>query len=127
MSNEEVTTTNNSEQRITIDKPEKDPRKVAAGKYLAEYNKAMKRKKESGETRETEHPEESVRENNNEEMSGTTKTVLLLGAAGLGYYLYTTTINNSKEKVHQQQPTVQSNNNNNVQENTISRLRSFKH
>ena len=130
MSNE-VTTTSNPEQRITIDRPVentgKSKSRVEAGKRLAEYNKAMKKKKESGETTDSKEPlhSESNCENDNEEMSGTTKTLLLLGAAGLGYYLYTTTTNNGKkEVVRQQQPTVQ--NNNEVQENTVSRLRSFK-
>ena len=120
----EVTASNNSEQRITIDRPientGKSKAKVEAGKRLAEYNKTMKRKKELGETGEPARHEESVRENNNddEEMSGTTKTLLLLGTVGLGYYLYT---NNSKEEVRKN---VQ--NNNDIQENTVSRLRSFK-
>ena len=82
---------NNPEQRITMDKPEKDPKRVAAGKRIREYNKMAGKKKESGEPT---HHEESNCENNNEKMSGTTKALLLLGAAGLGYYLYMTTINN---------------------------------
>ena len=123
---EEVTSSNNSEQRITIDKPEKDPKKVAAGKNLAEYNKARKRKKESGETTNSKEPlhSEGNCENDDEKMSDTTKTLLILGAAGLGYYLYTTTTSDGEKEVVQQQPTVK--NNNNVQENTVSRLRSFK-
>ena len=44
--NEEITT---SELRITMDKPEKNPKRVAAGKNLVECNKAMKSKKESGQ------------------------------------------------------------------------------
>ena len=129
--NEEATTANNPEQRITVDRPVenigKSKARVEAGKKLVEYNKAMKKKKESGETTDFKEPAhfESTCENNNEEMSGTTRTLLLLGAVGLGYYIYTTTINNGKKEVVQQQPTIQ-NNNNDVQENTVSRLRSFK-
>ena len=55
-----------------------------------------------------------------EGMSGTTKTLLLLGAVGLGYYLYTST--GKKEEAVKRQPV----NNNNVEENTVSKLRSFK-
>ena len=116
---------NNSEHPITIDKPEKDPRRIEAGKRLATLNKMVNKKNESGEVtkpKESGHHEES---NCDEaEMSDTTKTILLLGAVGLGYYLYTTPTNNSKKEVVQQ-PVVQ-NNNNEVQENTVSRLRSFK-
>ena len=56
-------------------------------------------------------------------MSNATKILLLAGAAGLGYYIYTATTNNGKKEVVQQ-PVTQ--NNNEVQENTVSRLRSFK-
>ena len=56
-------------------------------------------------------------------MSNTTKILLLAGAAGLGYHIYTTTTNNGKKGVTQQ-PVTQ--NNNEVQENTVSRLRTFK-
>ena len=127
---EESTTSNSREQRITIDKPEKDPRRVAAGKRLREYNKMAGKKKESGETPSPKEPShsESNFENDDEGMSGTTKTLLLLGVAGLGYYLYTTTTtNNGKEenKKNVQQPVIQ-NNNNDVQENTVNRLRSLK-
>ena len=85
---EVTTTTNNSEQRITIDKPEdnsgKSKARVEAGKRLAEYNKAMKKKKELGETTEKPgRPEESVRENengeNDEEMDSITKVIALAG------------------------------------------------
>lgn len=124
------------EERITIDKPEdnsgKSKARVEAGKRLAEYNKAMRKRKELGETGEpVRHDEnnnndESVRDD--KEMDGTTKILMLAGVAGLAYYLYTTT-NNSKEeekvKKNVQQPTVQ-NYNNDVQENTVSKLRSFK-
>ena len=82
---------NNSEQRITIGKPEKDPRRIEAGKRLAAFNKMARKKKESGELTEPKEPE-STCENDNEGMSDTTKILLLAGAAGLGYYLYTTTI-----------------------------------
>ena len=118
--NKESTTSNNPEQRITIEKPEKDPRRIEAGKKLAAFNKMVRKKKESGdELKEPEqhHPEESTCDN--EETSNTTKILLLLGAVGFGYYLYTTTTNNGKEEVVQQ-PTVQNNNNNEVQENTVS-------
>ena len=126
MSSEEVTTTNNSGQRITIDRPVKNTGKskarVEAGKRLIEYNKKMRKIKESGETGEPVRPEESVRENNNDddEMG---KIILLLGAAGLGYHLYTTTINNVKEEVRKNVQHIQ--NNNDIQENTVSKLRSF--
>ena len=121
-----------SEERITIDKPEentgKNKSRVEAGKRLAEYNKAMKRKKELGETTDSKEPlhSESNCENDNEEMSSTTKTLLLLGVVGLGYYIYTTTINNSKEADKRESNNNVVQNNNNVQENTVSRLRSFK-
>ena len=117
---------NNSEQQITIEKPEKDPRRVEAGRKLAAFNKmARKRKESGGEPKEPElhHTEESTC--NNEGMSNEMKILLLAGAAGLGYYLYTTTNNSKKEVVHQQQPTVQKNNNE-VQENSVSKLRSFR-
>ena len=116
---------NNSEHQITADKPEKDPRKVEAGKKLAAFNKMVRKWKESpkgpghGETNSEEGPE--YRE---EEMSGTTKILLLAGAAGLGYYIYTTTNNSGPQQQQQQQPVTQ--NNNEVQENTVSKLRTFK-
>ena len=96
--NEESTTSNNSEHRITVDKPEKDPRRVDAGEKLAAFNKMVRKKKESGdELKEPEHHKD--RENNSEgEMSNTTKILLLAGAAGLGYYIYTATINNGKKR-----------------------------
>ena len=103
--------------QITVDKPEKDPRRIEAGKKLAAFNKMVRKRKES--PKELEH-----RDNNNnseEEMGNTTKILLLAGAAGLGYYIYTT--NNGKKEVPQQ-PVTQ--NNNEVQENTVSRLRTFK-
>ena len=84
-------TLNNPEQRITTDKPEKDPKRIAAGKNLAEYNKAMKRKKESGQPINPREPEGDCENNEEEGMSGTTKILSLLGATGLGCYLYTTT------------------------------------
>ena len=119
-------TPNSPEQRITSDKPEKDPKRMAAGKNLAEYNKAMKRKKESGEPISPREPEGDCGEEE-EGMSGTTKTLLLLGAVGLGYYLYTLT--GKKEEAVKRQPVNNNNNvvnNNNVEENTVSKLRSFK-
>ena len=125
-----------SEERITIDKPEentgKNKARVEAGKRLAEYNKAMKRKKESGETCEKPERSESTRENNNDdddnEMNGTTKILMLLGVAGLGYYLYTTTGDSKKEEAVKRESNnnVVQSNNNDVQENTVIRLRSFK-
>ena len=129
--------TNNSEKRITIDKPEentgKSKARVEAGKRLAEYNKAMRKKKESGETCEKpERPEESVRENNDSndgEMDWVTGVLTFLGLAGLGYYFYTTTGDSKKEvEVVKKKSNVVQNNNNNeyVQENSVSRLRSFK-
>ena len=121
--NEEL---NNSEHQITVDKPEKDPRRIKAGKKLAAFNKMVRKRKESGdELKEPEHHED--RENNSEgEMSNTTKILLLTGVAGLGYYLYTKPENNDKEEVKKNvQPTAQ-NYNNEVQENTVSRLRTFK-
>ena len=121
---EESTTSNNSEQPITIDKPEKNPKRIEAGKRLAAFNKMAKKKKESGEVTEPKEPEHHKESTCDEGMSGTTKILLLAGAVGLGYYLYTTTTNNSKKEVVQQ-PVIQ-NNNNDVQENTVSRLRSFK-
>ena len=36
---------NNSEHQITVDKPEKDPRRIEAGKKLASFNKMVKKKK----------------------------------------------------------------------------------
>ena len=106
------------EHQITIDKPEKDPRKVEAGKKLAEFNKMARKGKEA--PKEPEHHEESTCDK--EWVGNTTKALLLAGAAaGLGYYIYTTTANNSEAP---QQPVPQ--NNNEVQENTIGRLRTFK-
>ena len=108
---------NNSEDRITVDKPEKDPRRIEAGKRLAAFNKMVRKRKEPvDEPKEPEH-----RENNNSEegMSNTTKILLLAGVAGLGYYIYTATTNNVVK-----QPVTQ--NNNEVQENTVSKLRTFK-
>ena len=110
---------NNSEDRITVDKPEKDPKRIEAGKRLAAFNKMVRKRKESEDVpKEPEHHEESTCENNNGEMSNTTKILLLAGAAGLGYYIYTTKTNNSEEEVLQ--------NNNEVQENTVSKLRTIK-
>ena len=116
-----------SEQRITDDKPEKDPRRIEAGKKLAAFNKMARKKKESGdEPKEPSHSEDCESTCDNEKMDDTTKILLLLGAAGLGYYLYTKSENNVV------QTTVQNNNNevreNNykVQENIASRIRSFK-
>ena len=100
------------EHQITIDKPEKDPRKVEAGKKLAAFNK-MARKA----PKEPKHHEESTCDK--EWMSNTTKALLL---AGLGYYIYTTTTANNSEAP--QQPVTQ--NNNDVQENTVSKLRTIK-
>ena len=125
-----------SEERITIDKPEDNSKKskarVEAGKRLAEYNKAMRKRKELGETTSSEEP---VRlESNCENDVGTvsndsTKIMIFVGLAGLAYYLYTT--NNRKEEevkrksdVQQQereQPIVQDNN-----VNSVIGLRSFK-
>ena len=106
--------------QITVDKPEKDPRRIEAGKKLAAFNKMVRKRKGSGDgPTEPEHHEN----NSGGEMSNTTKILLLAGAAaGLGYYIYTTTNNSEKEVV--QQPVTQ--NNNEVQENTVSRLRTFK-
>ena len=104
------------EHQITIDKPEKDPKRVEAGKKLAAFNK-MARKA----PKEPEHHEESTCDK--EWISNTTKTLLLAGAAaGLGYYIYTTTTANNSGAP--QQPVTQ--NNNEVQENTVNRLRTFK-
>lgn len=115
---------NNPEHRITADKPEKDPRKVEAGKKLAAFNKMVRKRKESPKGPEhRENNSEEGPEHREEEMSGTTKILLLAGAAGLGYYIYTTT-NNSGPQQQQQQPVTQ--NNNEVQENTVSKLRTFK-
>ena len=101
---------NNSEQRIMIDKLEKDPRRVEAGKKLAAFNKMVRKGKDL--PKEPEHHEESTCDK--EWMSNTTKALLLAGAAaGLGYYIYTTA-NNSKTS---QQPVTQ--NNDEVQENTV--------
>ena len=103
------------EHQITVGKPEKDPRKVEAGKKLAEFNK-MARKA----PKEPEHHEESTCDK--EWMSNTTKALLLAGAAaGIGYYMYTTTANNSETPL---KPVTQ--NNIDVQENTVSKLRTFK-
>ena len=103
------------EHQITTDKPEKGPRRIEAGKKLAEFNK-MARKA----PKEPEHHEESTCDK--EWMSNTTKALLLAGAAaGLGYYIYTTTANNSEAP---QQPSGQ--NNIDVQENAVSKLRTFK-
>ena len=116
----------NSEHRITVDKPEKDPRKVEAGKKLAAFNKMVRKRKESPKGPEhRENNSEGGPEHREEEMSGTTKILLLAGVAGLGYYIYTTTNNSGKEAPQQQhQPVTQ--NNNEVQENTVSKLRTFK-
>ena len=77
---------NSPKQQVTIDKPEKDPRRIEAGKRLVAFNKMARKKKESGEVTEPKEPSHSEdRESNNEEMSGTTKILLLAGAAGLGY------------------------------------------
>ena len=114
-----------SEERITIEKPEKNPKRIEAGKKLAAFNKMAKKKKESGnELNEPEHYEESTCENDKEEMGNITKILLLAGAAGLGYYIYTTTNNSGPQQQQQQQPITQ--NNNEVQENTVSKLRTFK-
>ena len=113
---------NNSEHQITVGKPEKDPRRIEAGKKLAAFNKMVRKRKVSGdEPKELEHHEESTCDKG--EMSNTTKILLLAGAAGFGYYIYTATTNNDKKEVVQQ-PVTQ--NNNEVQENTVSRLRTFK-
>ena len=111
-------TPNNPKQRITTDKPEKDPKRIVSRKNLAEYNRAMKRKKEPGQPINPREPEDDCK-NNGEGMSGTTKILLLLGAAGLGYYLYTST---GKKGEAVNSNIVQ----NNVEENTVSKLRSFK-
>ena len=77
---------NNSEHRITVDKPEKDPRKVEAGKKLAAFNKMVRKIKESPKGPEhRENNSEEGPEHREEEMSGTTKILLLAGVAGLGY------------------------------------------
>ena len=39
---------NNSEHQITVDKPEKDPRRIEAGKKLAAFNKMVKKEKNQG-------------------------------------------------------------------------------
>ena len=113
--------------QITVDKPEKDPRRIEAERKLAAFNKMVRKRKETGdEPKELEHRDSGNNNNSEEEMSSTTKILLLAGAAGLGYYFYSTT-NNSKEEAprqQRQQPVTQ--NNNEVQENTVSKLRSFK-
>ena len=118
---------NNSEHRITVDKPEKDPRKVGAGKKLAAFNKMVRKRKESPKGPEhRENNSEEGPEHRDEEMSDTTKILLLAGAAGLGYYIYTTANNSGKEAPQQQQQQPVTQNNNEVQENTVSKLRTFK-
>ena len=76
------------EHQITIDKPEKDPRKVEAGKKLAAFNK-MARKV----PKEPEHHEESTCDE--EWMKNTTKTLLLAGTAAVLLFLHD---NNSKQQ-----------------------------
>ena len=113
-----------------MNKPEKNPKRVAAGKNLANSNKAAKKAKEMGEISEKptriEHPESSCENgNDNDEMDGTTRLIMLLGLAGFGYYLYTTTGDSKKDEVVKKESNVVQNNND-VQENTVNRLRSFK-
>ena len=107
-------TPNNPDQRIMTDKPEKDLKRIAAGKNLAECNEKEKRAGEP--TTLGGEPEGDCGE---EGMCNTTKIFLLLGAAGLGYYLYKTT---GKKEEAVNNNIVQ----NNVEENTVSKLRSFK-
>lgn len=120
------------EQQITMNKPEKNPRRVAAGKNLANYNKAARKIKELGEmSEESARPESNCKnDDDDEEMGSTTKVLMLAGVAGLAYYLYTTTSDSKKEEVVKRESNGQSNNNvqnnNEVQENTVNRLRSFK-
>ena len=115
------------EQRITSNKPEKDPRKVAAGKRLAECNRKAKKEKESmemfDEPTRLERPESNC-ENDDEGTNGTTKVLMLVGVAGLAYYLCTKNDDKKEEVVKRESNVVQ--NNNDVQENTVNRLRSFK-
>ena len=75
--NEESTTSNNPEQRITIDKPientEKSKARVEAGKRLAAFNKMARKKKESGEVTDPKEPESNCENDNEAEMSVTTR------------------------------------------------------
>ena len=117
------------EQQITMNKPEKNPKRVAAGKNLANYNKTAKKMKELGEmSEEPTRPKrsESNCENDDDEMDGTTKVLVLAGLAGLAYHLYTTSDskNEGVKKKSEERPSVQDNND--VQENNVNRLRSFK-
>ena len=70
-----------SEEQITMNKPEKNARRVEAGKKLAEYNNAMRKKKVSGEPSNFEESLESNRENVVEEGISSTGIMVIVGLA----------------------------------------------
>lgn len=118
-----------SEKQIAIGRPEDDSRKskarVASGKRLGEYNRAMRKREELGDLEE--RPEGSCESNNNDSEDNSTRVMILAGLAGLAYYLYTTNARkvkeDKKEKVQHVQEDTQ---HNTIQEDKVNGLRSFK-
>lgn len=85
-----------SEEQITMNKPEKTPARIAAGKRLSEYNKTMRDRQQSGKTPNVKDTEPIHGENNSEDVNNNggmnlTRIIIFAGLSCLAYYMYTST------------------------------------
>lgn len=119
-----------SEEQITMNKPEKTPARIAAGKRLSEYNKTMRDRQQSGKTPNVKDTEPIHGENNSEDVNNNggmnlTRIIIFAGLSCLAYYMHTSNKCDDRNEEVKKDDTQQQEQFNAPSNNNVNKLRSF--